>query len=91
MQQPAGGVRFTIAKRLHNINTWMSGTVFPEAVQCGSSKIEKMMRMQNKFRASKTSAERNPIYPCNLCKDERMAFANGSNKYQILPCIIEGH
>ena len=75
-----------IGKRLRKINRWMSEVAFPKvspAPQC-----KQKMRVKNKIRQANVRSERDGLYVCAFCQDERLSV--DTSDYP-LPCLLDGH
>ena len=76
------GVSFCdIKSRLRKINRCMDKLVFPKVSPARKQK----MRVKNKIRKANVRTEKNDLYDCPLCQDERISL--DTNEYT-LPCLI---
>ena len=78
------GVSFCdIKNRLRKINRCMDKLVFPKVSPAPNCKQK--MRVKNKIRQANVRTEKNDLYDCPLCQDERISL--DTNEYT-LPCLI---
>ena len=71
-----------IKNRLRKINRCMDKLVFPKV---SPARKQKMRVKKNKIRKANLRTEKNDLYDCPLCQDERISL--DTNEYT-LPCLI---